>query len=218
MIEAVGSVLPSALGIVVSPVPVIAVVLMLMAPRAKDASIGFLIGWLAGIAGATVLGGALVSVLPDPSGEGAIVAVLRIVLGLVLIALAVRSFRSPSGPEDLPGWMAAVDTMSGRRALALGAALAAMNPKNVMMVVAAADSVAAAGLSATETLSTLALFVVLAGTSVAVPVLAHTVAPDRVVAPLARLKEWLIANNSTVMGTLLLVLGVVLVSQGIAAA
>ncbi|WP_313404452.1 GAP family protein [Aeromicrobium sp.] len=215
MVETIGAVLPSALGIVISPVPVIAVVLMLMSPQAKSTGAGFLGGWLAGIAGATVLVATLVSALPDSSGENTLASVLRIVLGLVLVALAVRSFRSPGGPEDLPGWMSAVDSMSGRRALLLGAGLAAFNPKNLVMVVAAADSVAAAGSSPAETLATLGVFVVLAGASVALPVLAHAAAPQRVAAPLARLKEWLVQHNSSVMGTLLVVLGVVLVSQGL---
>src|SRR5690606_29949430 len=126
-LEAIGAVLPSALGVVISPVPVIAVVLMLMSPRATATGMGFLVGWLGGIAGATALVWALASVLPDSSrGDSVFASVLKGALGVLLIVLAVRSFRAPSGPDDLPGWLAAVDTMSGGRALVLGAALSAL--------------------------------------------------------------------------------------------
>lgn len=215
MTEALGAVLPSALGVVISPVPVIAVVLMLMSPRAGATGTGFLVGWLGGIAGATALVWSLAAVLPDSSqGDSSFAWVLRAVLGALLIVLAVRNFRASSGPDDLPGWLAAVDTMSGGRAFVLGAALSALNPKNVVMIVAAVGGVADSGVSRVEALVVLGVFVLLAGTSVALPVLAHAVAPQQVGAPLSRLKECLVLHHSSVMGTLLLVLGVVLVGQG----
>ena len=44
----IGDLLPTALGVAISPVPIIAVILMLLAPRAKAASVGFLLGWVSG--------------------------------------------------------------------------------------------------------------------------------------------------------------------------
>jgi hypothetical protein len=42
----VGDPLPLAVGVAVSPVPIIAVILMLLAPRASGTSAGFGLGWL----------------------------------------------------------------------------------------------------------------------------------------------------------------------------
>jgi hypothetical protein len=42
----IGDLLPLAVGVAVSPVPIIAVILMLLAPRAGGASLGFLAGWV----------------------------------------------------------------------------------------------------------------------------------------------------------------------------
>lgn len=53
--EVIGELLPLALGIAISPVPIIAVILMLLAPRAALTSAGFMIGWVTGIVVATVV-------------------------------------------------------------------------------------------------------------------------------------------------------------------
>ena len=55
--EAIGEILPSAVAVAISPVPIIAVILMLFSRRAGTNSLVFLIGWLLGLAavGAIVL-------------------------------------------------------------------------------------------------------------------------------------------------------------------
>jgi hypothetical protein len=50
-----GDLLPLAVGVAVSPIPIIEVILMLLAPKAGGTSAGFLVGWVVGIAGATTL-------------------------------------------------------------------------------------------------------------------------------------------------------------------
>ena len=79
----IGEILPLAVGIAISPVPIIAVILMLLSPRAKATSVGFLLGWLAGIIVAIVLFTLLLSVLPqrDDSDSSPVTAVIKIILG-----------------------------------------------------------------------------------------------------------------------------------------
>ena len=45
----IGDFLPVALGVAISPVPIIAVILMLLAPNATASSVAFLLGWVVGI-------------------------------------------------------------------------------------------------------------------------------------------------------------------------
>ncbi len=47
--QAIGGSLPLAIGIAISPIPIIAVVLMLTTPRAKINGPAFLLGWLLGL-------------------------------------------------------------------------------------------------------------------------------------------------------------------------
>ena len=61
----------------------------------------------------------------------------------------------------------------------------------------------------------MAVFVILASLTVAGPVVLFLLAPDRMQPMLDRWKAWLITNNATVMGVLLLVFGVILLGKGI---
>ena len=45
--------MPLALGVAISPIPIIATILMLLAPQARGTSVGFLLGWVLGIVVAT---------------------------------------------------------------------------------------------------------------------------------------------------------------------
>ena len=107
--KAVGDTLPLAIGVAISPVPVIAVILMLLSPRAPGTGVGFLAGWVVGVA-----------------------------------------------------------------------------------------------------------VVVVASSTVAVPVIGYVAAGDRVTRPLDDLRDWLTDNNATVMTVLLLVIGAVILGQGVA--
>lgn len=218
MIELVGSLLPQAVGIAVSPVPVIAVVLVLMSPRAATAGPAFVAGWVLGVGGATAIATLVFAGATGGDDELATwQAVLRLVLGAGLLVLSVRKYREKTGSDSLPGWMTAVDAMPLVRILLLAAALAALNPKNLAMVLAAADEASGSGASAGSVVGALVIFVLLASASVGLPVLARLLAPARTAAPLQSLKEWLVIHNGSVMATLLLVLGTVLVSQGLTA-
>jgi hypothetical protein len=215
----VGQLLPLAVGVAISPVPIIAVILMLLAPKARSTGAGFLVGWLAGItlvtlvftafAGATSLG--------DPSSSSD-TSTTRLVLGLVLLALAARRWRSRPAPgEDapLPGWMRAVDRMGAGRAVGLGFALSALNPKNIVLCAGGGLAIAEGGLTTAEAATSVVLFVLVAACTVLLPVGAYLVAPTRMRGPLDELRVWLEHNNAAVMAVLLLVFGVVLVGQGV---
>ena len=70
----IGEILPLAVGIAISPIPIIAVILMLLSPRAKSTSVGFMIGWLLGIIIAIIVFTLLSSVSPQHSEGGSPVA------------------------------------------------------------------------------------------------------------------------------------------------
>ena len=60
------------------------------------------------------------------------------------------------------------------------------------------------------------MFVVIASSSVALPVLAYLAAQNRVRRPLDDLRVWLTQNNSTVIAVLLLVIGVTILGKCLA--
>ncbi|WP_136707638.1 GAP family protein [Agromyces sp. H66] len=216
----IGDILPLAVGIAISPIPIIAAILMLLSPKARRTSVGFMAGWVLGIAVAVTAFTLLSSVLPesDPDASKPVTAVIRLLLGAGLLFLALRQWRSRPAPGEeppLPKWMSGIDAMTAGRALGLGFLLAAVNPKNLLLGAAAGLAVGSAGLDVGAVVLALIVFTVIAAASVAVPVIAYLVASDRMAAPLERLRGWLVHNNATVMAVLLVVIGVVLIGKGI---
>jgi len=216
----IGAVLPLAIGIAISPIPIIASILMLLSPKAKGTSVGFLLGWVVGILVAVTVFTLISTVLPDgDSGSKPIQGVIQIVLGVGLLLLALRQWRSRPKPGEepaLPKWMSAIDTMNAGRGFGLGFLLAAVNPKNLLLGAGAGVTIGSAGLSAGSVAVVIGVFTVIAAASVAIPVIAYLVAAKRMAGPLESLRGWLVHNNATVMAVLLLVIGFVLIGKGIA--
>jgi hypothetical protein len=213
--NAIGDILPLALGVAISPIPIIAVILMLFSPTARENGPAFLLGWVAGLAVVSVV----VIVLSGSAGigfggRGSVAgSLIKIVLGLLLVGLAVRDFRNRPRPGEqppLPGWMRAIDSVTAVKALGIAVLLCAVNLKNLSLTVAAAVTKAQEDLSTVRAGFVLVIFVVLASLSIAVPVLLYILGGSSAARALVGLRTWLNANNATVMAVLLLVLGVVL--------
>ena len=220
MNQVIGEILPLAVGIAISPIPIIAAILMLLSPRAKGTSIGFMIGWLAGIVVAIVLSSLLSSVIPPATGGRSPVAgVIKIILGGLLLVLAIKQWRTrpaKGNQASLPKWMSAIDAMSAVKALGLGFLVAAANPKNLLLAIAAGVIVGGAGLTVGQLAVVIIIFVLLAASTVLVPVFGYLIASARLAGPLDKLRQWLVDNNAVIMAVLLLVLGVALIGKGFA--
>lgn len=217
----IGDILPLALGVAISPIPIIAAILMLLSPNARTTGVGFLGGWIAGVVIAIVAFTLLSTVLPE-SDSGAshpVKGTIRLVLGLLLILLAAKQWRArPHGQAApaLPKWMSAIDTMTPVKGLGLGVALSALNPKNLIMAAGAGIAIGDSNLDSSQTVVVIVVYTVIAASTVAVPVIGYLVAAGRMAEPLESLRGWLVRENTVVMAILLLVIGVVMIGKGIA--
>jgi threonine/homoserine/homoserine lactone efflux protein len=220
--DVIGQILSFAVGVAVSPVPIIAVVLMLTTDRGRVNGPAFVLGWIAGLAlaGTAIL---LLAGQADASdgGEPATwVGVLKLMLGLGLLALAVKQWRGrPADSEaaELPNWMQKIDGFAPGRALALAVALAAINPKNLLLTVGAATTIAHAGLEAGEQAVALSVFILVASLGIGAPVAIYFALGEKSASLLGGLKDWMAHNNAAIMTVLLLVLGAKLLGDGITA-
>jgi threonine/homoserine/homoserine lactone efflux protein len=214
---AIGDILGLAVGVAISPVPIIAVILMLFTTKAKANSGSFLIGWILGL----TIAGAIVLALGIESSDGEDSSTsgwIKIVVGLLFVALAWKQWLSrPVGDEEpeLPGWMSAIDSFTPVKALGLGIVLSALNPKNLGLTIAAMAKVASVGLSTGEEIATLVVFVLIAASTVALPVVLNLTMGSKAAGTLNAMKSWLTENNHTVMMVLLVVLGAKLLGDGI---
>ena len=222
MKEAIGQVLSLGVGVAVSPIPIIAVVLMLATPRARSNGPAFVLGWVVGltIVGTVVL---LVSGGADASSDGepaTWVSVLELVLGLLLLLYAVRGWRGRPRRGDheaaLPTWMQTIDAFGAPKALAMGVLLSGVNPKNLILTVAAAAAIAQTGIDTGEQAIALAVFILIGTVSVAAPVVVYFALGTRSREILDGMKAWMAANNAAIMAVLMLVIGTKLLGDGIA--
>jgi threonine/homoserine/homoserine lactone efflux protein len=194
---------------------------MLVTPRARVNGPAFIAGWLAGLAavGVAVLAVADPAGASEDDGPATWVGVLKLVLGALLLLLALRQWRSrPHGGEEppVPKWMGAIEGFTPAKAIGAGVVLSALNPKNLLLAVAAAAAVAGLGLPGGEQAVAYGVFAVIGTVGVAAPVALYFALGDRAPALLERLRHWMAVNNATIMAVLFLVLGAKLVGDGIA--
>ena len=218
--QAIGDFLPSAVGVAISPLPIVAVVLMLVTPRGRVNGPSFVVGWCVGLAivGAIVLavaGGANAS---TDTGPATWVDVLFLVLGLLLILVAVRQWRGRSHGDEqppTPKWMGALDQFTPVKAGGAGVVFSALNPKNLLLTVAGAAAIAQTGISKSGQAASYVIFVAIASVGVAAPVAVYFAMGDRSRDLLDELKLWLVRNNAVIMAVLMLIIGVKLIGNAI---
>jgi threonine/homoserine/homoserine lactone efflux protein len=218
--EAVGQILPMAVGVAISPVPIIAVILMLVTRQARVNGPAFILGWLIGLAliGILVIGVAG-GAGPASGGKPATWAsLLELVLGGLLLLVSLRQFGSRPKPGEeapTPKWMGAIDAFTPGKALGAGVLLSALNPKNLLLSLGAAATIAQTGISTGEQAVAYLVFALIATIGVASPVVIFFALGDRAPAILDRMKAWMGQNNAVIMAILCLIIGVKLIGQAI---
>ena len=216
---AIGDLLPIGVGVALSPIPVIMVILVLSTPRARTNGPAFALGWVVGLVAVAALAYAVGSSASDPdSGSSTLADVVRVVLGLLFFALAVKQWRSRPAPgteAELPAWMSSVDQLTPAKTLGGGLALSAANPKNLALTIAATATVVQADLGGGDAAIALGVFVLVGSISVLGAVVANLVAAERVAQPLAVVKGFMSQNNAVIMMVVLALLGTKMLGQGL---
>ncbi|MGW5114246.1 GAP family protein [Streptomyces noursei] len=214
---AVGSVIvevvPPALGISVSPFPIIPVILMLFTRRPRATSGAFLAGWTAGIAMAASAFTTLASVIELREGTPAWVSWTKISLGVLLIVVGARQWFNRH-EKKAPQWMRSLEQSTPAQSLRLGLLLSAANPKILLLTMAGGLSIGSAGLPTIGAVGALVVFTTIAASTVALPLLLHLLFGELIVAPLRRAKNWLDVHNAAVMSVVITTIGIVLIVEG----
>jgi threonine/homoserine/homoserine lactone efflux protein len=218
--DAIGQVLSLGVAVALSPVPIIAVVLMLGTPRASANGAAFVLGWVVGLAvvGTFVLVAASGADASEDGEPATWVGVLKLVLGALLVLVALRQWRGRprEGDEaELPKWMQTIDTFSPGKALAMGILFSGVNPKNLILTVAAASAIAQTGIDTGEQAVALAVFVVIGTLGPGLPVAMYFALGARARHVLDELKAWMAGHNAAIMAVLCLVIGAKLIGDGI---
>ncbi len=218
--QGIAEVLTYGIGVAISPLAMIAVILMLFSSRAKVNGPAFVVGWMLTLAVVFTIA-YVVSHQTNASTSTATSDTIswgKIVFGVILLLLAARNWRNRPAPDaepEMPKWMAKVDALSPGKALGCAGIMAGANPKNLLLTIAAAAGLAQLGLSTSDAIVGLIVFVVIGSFTVAGPVVYYFLGGERSKAVLVSLKEWLAFHNAAVMAVLLLVFGIDLIAKGL---
>lgn len=115
--QAISAILGFAVAVAISPVPIIAVILMLFSQRARVNGPVFLAGWVVALA---IVSGfsyllAVQGDAPTSSAASDTIAWGKVVFGALFLLLAVRNWRgrpAPGTEPEMPKWMAGIDSLS----------------------------------------------------------------------------------------------------------
>jgi threonine/homoserine/homoserine lactone efflux protein len=218
----VAEILPLALVVTISPINIIPVILLLFTKKPLVNASLFVVGFITGVAGFLVVCIAIADAvdLSPNSGHSTWVAWLKLVLGVYLVVAGVQKFRGRprDGTEGtMPKWMDGIAAFRPAKSLGAGLALGAANPKNVVVGLAAAATIASFTVSHGQLAAAIAIYVFVAVLGIAAPILVTVFLGDQSREVLDGWKAWLGQNNATVMSVLFLIFGVVLTAQAIGA-
>ena len=218
--QAIGGSLPLAVGIALSPIPIIAVVLMLTSHKARVNGPAFVLGWLIGLG----VVGAIVLAVAGPGGASksgspaAWVGWLKFALGVLLLLVAARQFRSrPRGgePAHMPTWMTSIDKTSPLAALGLAVVLSGANPKNLLLAVGGAATIAQTGIPGGQQAIAYLVFALVGTLGVAAPVGIYFAMGQKSEKLLAGLKDWMSQHNAVIMTVLCLIIAARLIGDAV---
>jgi Sap, sulfolipid-1-addressing protein len=210
--------IPLGLVIALSPITVIPAVLVLHAPRPRPASLAFLGGWLLGLVALTAVFVGASDLLGDLHQTPPTWASwLRVVLGLTLIAFGVFHWLTRHRHRKTPAWMRSFSKLTPLRAGVTGAVLVVVRPEVLILCAAAGLAIGTGGLSVAGGWISGAVFVVVSASTVAIPILAYVGAGDRLDDALERLKVWMEQNHATLLAVILVLIGLIVLYNGIRA-
>jgi Sap, sulfolipid-1-addressing protein len=219
--RALGDFLPLAVGLAINPLPIIALVLILNTARARTNGPVFVLGWLVGLGAVGGIMLALADTADASKGEGPApwVSWTKLFLGLLLLAVAANEFLRgrAANEKSEPTWMRRVETMTPRRTFGLAAALAGMNPKNLLLVAGGVAAITETGISGLHQALAYLVFVLISSLGVLVPFLIYLTMGDRAPAVLGHLRDWMSKNSSLIIGLICLIIGFKLLGDSISA-
>jgi Sap, sulfolipid-1-addressing protein len=208
-----GQTLPYALGILLSPLPVIPVLFMLLGPRPRQSSIGYAVGWCCGIAFFTEIF-VLVSVfITTIESTPHWLSWAAFPLGIALLLLAIQRWSVRHKPKPLPAWMSALETASPAKAFGLGFLVSIVS--SPVFLIGAGLTIGTASQSAAKDALDVLTFTVIASGLVILPVVVYLIAGKSVASALLASKQWLERNYGTVSTVILFVFGVLILMKGI---
>jgi len=219
MLVAIGQILPLAVAVAVSSVPIMATILILLSPKRAQSAVPFLIGWFLGILVVVSLCALFAQAVPTPRSSrraDTTIGIIEMVIGFALIVIAVVAWRrARRNPTDaMPKWLNAVGTFGPWAAFGVAFALN-VRPKGLLLAIAAGLALRAEDLTLGESAVAILIYTVIGCSTVAVPIIVTLADPKGMQPRLVSAKEWIGRNSGVVTALILLLIGVVIIGTGL---
>lgn len=220
MLATIGQLLPLGLAAALSTVPVTVLLVIMMSPRRRVAAVPYAVGCLIGTMIIVVVASLAAQLLPEPRQRRGdeVVAVLELILGTALILVGLRTWRRRHGSGrdlQLPGWAgSAIDRLTAVRAFGLGVIIE-LRPKSALLACVVSLQVHAATREDPGPLGVIVIYVLIATSTVTLPVLATIISPERMEPRLSRAADTLGAEGQLISATVLLMIGCVVIGSGL---
>ena len=154
MPQAIGQILPIALAVAISSVPIMATILILLSPKRAQSAVPFLIGWVLGIVSVVTICTHRAQVIPasrSPRRPETTIGIAEILVGAHARRdrdrLVDRARRNPT--DAMPKWLSAVGSFGPWSAFGVAFALN-VRPKGLLLAIAAGLALRGDGISAGE--------------------------------------------------------------------
>jgi threonine/homoserine/homoserine lactone efflux protein len=207
--------IPLALVVALSPLSIIPAVLVLHTPKPRPTGLAFLAGWLFGLAALTAIFVEVSGLIGGFDKPPAWASWVRIVVGVALVVFGAYKWVTRKQSEHMPKWMSSLTTISPGRALVTAAVLVVLNPKVLFICAAAGLAIGTEGLGRTGVWLAELCYVLVAASTVAIPILAYVVTGDRLDPALAKLKDWMERQHAVLLAIILVVIGILVLYKGI---
>lgn len=234
--ELIVSLVPLALGVVMSPLAIMALVAVLVSKRARVNGTAFLIGWTVAILLTLAVSYIVFGFLQvHERGQPPIWAsVVRLAIAVLLIVAAIWIYRrghartlamaAAASPSDvvaaapqLPGWLRAVDEFTPIRSAILGFGIFGLNPVDVSCTVLAVLDVRSADVSPTFATGAIVVFAIVGILPIAAPVF-YTLVKGAAAEPmLEKARAWIAGHTSALNAGLLVLIGAMQLQKALSA-
>lgn len=217
--EVLGVLLPIAVGVAFSSVPIMAMIVLLLSPRGWGVGFAYLLGYAAGLAGVTIAFSLLIRAIPRGSDPFERVAAWpEILLGVLCLGFAVWSFRRGRGVDveqrRAPAWLTRLSGFGVIPAAAAGVVLN-LRPKALVLATAAGLALNSSYLDPVSWAIDVGVYLAIGLSTVATPLVVVWRHPDRAGAVLERSRGWIERNSYIVTSVVIIMVGVVLVGDGL---
>ncbi len=232
--ELIVSLVPLAVGIIMSPLAIMALVAVLLSTRARHNGMAFFLGWSVAVVVALTASYLVFGLLEvqERRSPPLWVPVVRLIVAALLLfgavwvyrrgkihSRAMAAARTPAAvaaaAPQLPGWLQKVSTFTPARSFLLGLGIFLLNPVDLSCAVLASLDVRLASLDPTAAAATLAVFGFIGIVPIGLPVLLVLLRGAAADPALSAVRGWIATHTGVLNAALVLVIALLQLQKAV---